>query len=136
MVTTGAEVKSGSKNVPITCTISEVTIAPTVTWRDEVGTINNGADYNFQPATRTDTTAKAVLTIYKASTVTTTYTCFISTLEWSLSAEPYTVNLKVYGKQIYIFNSNCIFMKWHRKVGLCMELNNNFNLGLRISGDQ
>ena len=71
VVTKGAEVKSGTTNVPITCTISDVTSAPTVTWSDGVNSISNGADYAVGTVTLTGTIAQAVLTVQKESTATT-----------------------------------------------------------------
>ena len=98
MVTKGAEVKSGTTNVPITCTVSEVTSIPTVTWSDGVNSITDGADYTVGTATLTGSDAQAVLTIQKASTATTTYTCLVTSTEWSKAGDAHTVDLKVYGK--------------------------------------
>ena len=100
MVTKGTEVKSGTTNVPITCTISDVTSNPTVTWSDGVNSISNGADYAVGTVTLTGTIAQAVLTVQKESTATTTYTCLVTSTEWSKTDDPHTVDVKVYGKYI------------------------------------
>ena len=101
MVAKGAEVKSGTTNVPITCTISDVTSTPTVTWSDGVNSISNGADYAVGTVTLTGTMARAVLTVQKESTATTTYTCLVTSTEWLKTDDPHTVDVKVYGKYIF-----------------------------------
>ena len=101
MVTKGTEVKSGTTNVAITCTISDVTSTPTVTWSDGVNSISNGADYAVGTVTVTGTIAQAVLTVQKDSTATTAYTCLVTSTEWSKTDDPHTVDVKVYGKYIF-----------------------------------
>ena len=110
MVTEGAEVKSGTTNVPITCTISDVTSTPTVTWSDGVNSISNGADYAVGTVTLTGTIARAVLTVQKESTATTAYTCLVTSTEWSKTDDPHSVDLKVYGKYIQSYRHQiCYF---------------------------
>ena len=98
---TGAEVLIGTVTVPITCTISGVTTTPTVSWKQETTAITDDNDYDIGDIKLTGNTASAVLTVVKASDTDTTYTCVVTSTEWEKSNEEHTVNLNVYGNNLY-----------------------------------
>ena len=70
---------------------------PTVIWKEGSNELTSGSDYDVAAVTMSGNTATAALTVKKASTVDTEYTCLVTSTEWAKTSEPLTANLNVYG---------------------------------------
>ena len=105
VTTTGAEVLSGTTNVPITCTISGVESTPTVTWKQDTTDIATNTDFTVGAVELTGNTASAVLTVLKASIVDTIYTCLVTSAEWEKTDDATTVAVDVFSELLSLTSS-------------------------------
>ena len=82
-----------------------------MTWKQDTTTITTAdTGFNVGDVTLTGNTASAVLTVLKASDTDTTYTCLVTSTEWSITDEVNPVSLNVYGKNLYKPSSAESFM--------------------------
>ena len=103
MSTRGVKVRSGTTDVSLSCVIAGVGTRPTVTWSDGTNSISDGTDYtvNALEFDQNNERAESVLVVKKASTITTVYTCLLTSSEFSKTEEPHTVVLEVFSKYIF-----------------------------------
>ena len=94
----GAEVNSGTTNVQLTCSVSGVVNPPTISWNDGSNNLSSDADFDVGTVSLNGNTAVSILTVKKASTATTTYTCLITSTEWTKTDEPHSAELNVFSK--------------------------------------
>ena len=111
----GVEVRSGSQNVKLTCAISEVETQPTFTWKTANGGQPSDDDYNIEDKELNTLKAESILTVKKATTADTEYTCDITGSDWQ--DEKQTIRLNVYG----IGNIYTVFTHDTLKKGLKAE---------------
>ena len=96
---TGTEVISGTTNAQLTCTVSGITETPVIMWNDgRTANIESDDDFTVGAISLNGNMAESILTIKKASTVKATYTCIITSEEWSIDSKMLEAELHVFSK--------------------------------------
>ena len=92
--TTGAEVLTNTKDVVLTCTVSDIDKEPSLTWFYKDTELTTDANYNVGNLTFKDKIASSELTILKSVSEEENYTCSVDV---SSSTYSKTASLLLYG---------------------------------------
>ena len=107
---TGPEVITGTENAQLTCTVSGVINPPTIKWTDGSGTIGSDANFEVGTVSLTGNTAVSILTVKKAITATTTYTCIGTATEWGKFATENSAELNVFSELYFLVDVSTILL--------------------------
>ena len=91
---TGAEVLTNTKDVVLTCIVSNIDTEPSITWFDKDKKLANDTNYSIGTLTFKDKVATSELTILKSVSDEENYTCSVD-----VSSKTYneTASLWLYG---------------------------------------